>query len=332
MTANMKRRELIMLLGSAAAAAAVVRSLAARAQTPAIIGMMTMAAPTSIPQPLASFRAGLMQSGFVEGQNVKIEYRSAEGQFDRIPAFIADLVRRQPSLLMLASPTAVLAAKRVTATIPIVFVSGDDPVKRGLIASLNRPGGNITGVYQFSYLLEAKRLALLHDMLPKVGTIAAIIDPSNPAAETQIHDVQKAAEQLGVHLVVLTAHVESDFVTTFASLAQQQAGALLVAAGPFFNSRRQQLIALAARHAVPTIYPSREFAEAGGLMSYGSSFTDMHRQAGTYTGRILKGEKPADLPVMQPTMFEFVINLQTAQALDIDVPPTLLARADEVIE
>jgi putative ABC transport system substrate-binding protein len=324
------RREFITLVGGAAA----TWPLAVRAQQPAmpVVGAFTAGSPDALRLPIAAFHAGLKEAGFVEHQNVAVEYRSAEGQIDRAPALLADLVRRGAAVLFVSSPAGVLAAKQASATIPIVFSIGADPVKLGFVASLNRPGGNVTGAYQFTPELEAKRLGLLHEVIPKATTIAALINPSYSAVETQLRDVQAAAAGLGVRLVVLRANVESDFDAAFATLVQQRAGALLVCGSPFFNSRRQQLVVLAARHAVPAIYEWREFATGGGLMSYGTNLADSYRQAGVYAGRILKGEKPAELPVVQAARFEFVINLNTAKALGIEVPPGLSARADEVIE
>jgi putative ABC transport system substrate-binding protein len=248
-----------------------------------------------------------------------------------MPALAADLVRRQVSVVVASSDGATVA-KQATTTIPIVFIVGDDPVQLGLVGSMNRPGGHVTGVYQFIAGLEAKRLGLLHELVPNARTIAVLVNPNYSPSESQLHDVQEASARLGVQLVVVRASAESDFDAAFATLIQQRAGALQVCASPFFNIRRQQLVVLAARHAVPTIYFWREFAEAGGLMSYGTKLADAYRQAGVYTGRILKGEKPGDLPIVQSTKFEFVINLNTAKALGIEVPPTLSARADEVIE
>jgi putative ABC transport system substrate-binding protein len=306
----------------------------ARAQQPAmpVVGAFTAGSPDALRLPIAAFHVGLKEVGFVENQNVAVEYRSAEGQLDRAPALLADLVRRRAAVLFVSSPSGVVAAKRASATIPIVFSVGADPVKLGFVTSLNRPGGNVTGVYQFTPELEAKRLGLLHEVVPKATTIAALINPSYSAAETQLRDVQGAAARLGVQLVVLRANVESDFDAAFATLVQQRAGALLVCGSPFFNSRRQQLVVLAARYAVPAIYEWREFAAGGGLMSYGTNLADAYRQAGVYAGRILRGEKPSELPVVVAARFEFVINLNTAKALGIEVPPGLSARADEVIE
>jgi putative ABC transport system substrate-binding protein len=324
----MKRREFITLLGGAAA-----WPLAARAQQPAIpvVGFLGPSSPGALRRPILAFRDGLKEAGLVEGQNVAIEYRFAEGQFDRIPAMLSDLVRR-PVDVLASNSAGALVAKQSNTTTPTVFVSGEDPVKLGLVPSLNRPGGNLTGVYIFAGALEGKRLGLLHEMVPRATTIAALIHPNYAAAETQLRDVEEAAARLGVRLVIVRANAESEFDAAFTTLIKERAGALLVCASPFFNARRQQLVVLATRHAVPAIYEWRDFAEAGGLMSYGTSLADAYRQIGQYAGRILKGEKPADLPVVQSTKFEFVINLSTAKALGIAVPPMLSARADEVIE
>jgi len=326
---DMKRREFITLLGGAAA-----WPLAARAQQPAmpVVGFMAGSSRSALSQQVAAFREGLKEAGFIEGMNVAVEYRYGEGQLDRFPALASDLVRRQVAVLVATGPTGVLAAKQASTTIPIVFSIGSDPVEIGLGARLNRPGGNITGVYQFTGGLEAKRLGLLQEMVPKARTIAVVLNPNCAPAENQLRDVQEAATRLGVQLVVVRANTEEEFNAAFSTTVQQKAGALLVCASPFFNSRRQQLVLLATRHTLPAMYEWREFAAAGGLMSYGTSLADAYRQTGVYAGRILKGEKPADLPVVQVTKFEFVINLNAAKALGLEVPPTLLARADEVIE
>jgi putative ABC transport system substrate-binding protein len=326
----MRRREFITLLTSAVA----VCPLIARAQQPTmpVVGFLSPSRSAPLRQTIAGLKEGLKQSGYIEGQSVTFEWRFGEGQFDRLPALAADLVRRQPSVIVASTSASLRAVKLTTATIPIVFSMGEDPVKLGFVASLNRPGGNITGVYQFTAGLEAKRLGLLHEMVPNVKTIAALVNPDYSAAEAQLGDVQEAATRLSVQIIVLRANVEKDLEPAFASLVQQKAGALLVCGSPFFNGRREQLAVLAARHAVPAIYEWPEYAAAGGLMSYGTDLADAYRQAGVYAGRILKGEKPSDLPVIQMAKFKFVINLSTAKALGIKVPPTLAARADEIIE
>jgi putative ABC transport system substrate-binding protein len=331
MVSHIERRKFLATLGGAAAA----WPLAARAQQPAmpVVGYLDAGAPETSARLAAAFRKGLAETGYAEGRNVAIEYRWARNEYDRLPEMASDLVRRQVTVIaaMGATPTA-LAAKAATKTIPIVFGFGGDPVQTGLVASLNRPGGNITGIVTMNVELAAKRLGLLHELVPGATRFAVLLNANNSATASLTRDALAAAAPAGWQIEFLAVSTNKDLSAAFASLAQKRADALMVTPELLFVSRRVQLLTLAARHAVPTIYPSREFAEAGGLMSYGSSFTDMHRQAGIYTGRILSGEKPADLPVMQPTTFEFIVNLQTAQALDINVPPTLLARADEVIE
>jgi putative ABC transport system substrate-binding protein len=325
----MKRRAFIFLLGGA-----IARPLTARAQQKAmpVIGYLSNTSPGPAAPFLAAFRQGLGDTGYVEGQNVAIEYRWAEGRYDQLPALAADLVTRKVDVIVAAggSPAA-RAAKSATSTIPIVFNSGD-PVASGLVANLARPGGNLTGLSLVTVELMSKRLELLSELVPQARVIALLVNPTNSTAEHITLDVQEAARAKGVQLLILKAGTESEIDAAFASLVQQHADALVVSTDPFFTSRREQLVALASRHAVPAIHEWREFASAGGLISYGPSLTAAVRQVGIYTGKILKGAKPADLPVQQPTVFELVVNLKTAKALGLTVPQSLLQRADEVIE
>jgi putative ABC transport system substrate-binding protein len=328
----MKRRDLIIALGGALA-----WPLAARAQQKAmpVVGFLSTgnASPGPVAPLVAAFRQGLSETGYVEGQNVAIEYRWAEGHYDRLPALAADLVGRKVDVIVSTggTPTA-LAAKNATSTIPIVFRAGGDPVGAGLVASLARPGGNLTGVSMLIDELTRKRLELLSELVPQAKVIALLVNPKNPATENVMRDVQEAARVKGLQLPILKANSESEIDAAFATLVQLQAGALVVAADPFLTSRREQLVALATRYAVPAIYAWREFAEAGGLISYGSSLTTAFRQLGNYAGKILKGAKPADLPVQQSTRFELVINLKTAKARGLTIPQSLLLRADELIQ
>jgi putative ABC transport system substrate-binding protein len=328
----MRRRELILLLGGAAAA----WPLAARAQQKAtpVIGFLNGTSPGPGAPRVAAFRQGLSETGYVEGQNLAIEFRWAEGHYDRLPALAADLAGRKVDLIATSGGDAVsaLAAKNATSTIPIIFITADDPVAPGLVASLARPGGNVTGVTFIAIELMPKRFELLSELVPQAKVIALLVNPNNTNTERVMRDVLEAARVKGVQLPILKASTESEIDAAFATLVQLQAGALVVGNDPFFNSRRNQLVALASRRAVPAIAAFREFAASGGLISYGPSIIDTYHQLGTYAGKILKGAKPADLPVEQPTRFELVINLKTAKALGLTVPQALLARADEVIE
>jgi putative tryptophan/tyrosine transport system substrate-binding protein len=333
---DMRRREFITLFGGAAALPSLLLSLAARAQQPAmpVIGFLSGASPDLYSNRLRTFRQGLKEAGYVEGQNVEIEYRWAEGENDRLPTLAAQLVNRQVTVIVAAGGTpSALAAKAATTTIPIVFGVAVDPVEVGLVASLNRPGGNMTGVTNLNAEVGPKRLELLHELLPRVTIIAVLVDPTSPTlAEGFSRDLEAAARTLGLQLHILYASTERDFDAVFATLAQLRAGALIIGPGAFFAVRSEQLAALTLRHAVPTIFQYRAFAAAGGLLSYGSSETEYYRLVGVYVGKILKGEKPGDLPVQQSTKVELIVNLKTARAFGLTVPLTLLGRADEVIE
>jgi putative ABC transport system substrate-binding protein len=330
----MQRRT--FLGGSAAILVALSCFADAVAEQPAklpVIGYLSGVSPDYSAPTLAAFRQGLGEAGYVEGQSVAIEYRWAEGNYDRLPALAADLVSRKVEVIMTTgSDRSNFAAKTATSTIPIVSVIGGDPVATGLVASLARPGGNLTGISLFRGELTPKRLELLSELVPEAKTMALLVNPGSPNAERTIRDLQGAARTKEVQLLILKASTESEIDTAFATLVKQHARALVLGADPFFFTRREQFVALAAAHAVPAMYEVREFTAAGGLISYGSSNPDVYRQVGIYVGRVLKGEKPADLPVQQPTRFELVVNLKSAQALGLTVPPSILARADEVIE
>ena len=330
----MNRRKFIVV-ASGASVLLSLGPLAARAQRPkvAVIGFLNSGSGAPFAQYVAGFLKGLSESGFVVERNVQIEYRWAEGRYDRLPMLAADLVERSVDLIVATGgePSG-QAAKAATSQIPIVFAAGGDPVKAGLVSSLNRPSGNLTGISQFTYSLEAKRLGLLHEMAPAADPVAVVFNRNNPNAPDQLKDLQEAASQAGVRLLLLPVSSEADLDPLFTSLVEKQVKAVLIGADPFFNARRAQVVALAARAKIPAMYEFREFAAAGGLMSYGSNLVDGYRQVGVYAGRILNGAKPAELPVLQPTIFELVINLRTARELAIEVPPMLLARADNVIE
>jgi putative ABC transport system substrate-binding protein len=325
-----RRREFMMLLSGAAAA----WPLAARAQQAAmpVIGFLHSAASDGWEPMVAAFRAGLNEIDFVDGQNVAIEFRWAAGRYDRLPALAAELVHRQVAVIATGGTISALAARTASTAIPIVFTMGGDPVELGLVASLNRPGGNATGVSYLINMMVAKQFELLHELIPKAAAIAFLVNPTNANAESDTRAMQAAAEALRRQLVILKAATGGGFETTFEALSSPRVGALVVSADAFFLSQRDRLIAFTARHSLPAVYPVREFPVAGGLMSYGGSPTIAFRQAGNYVGKILKGAKPAELPVIQPTKFELVLNLKTAKALGLEVPATLLARADEVIE
>jgi putative ABC transport system substrate-binding protein len=327
---NLRRREFITLLGGATAAWPLV----ARGQEPLmpLVGLLSIASSGADTSSTAGFRQGLREAGFVEGRNVAIEYRWAEGHFDRLSALAADLVSRRAAVIFVNGPPAVRAVMAATTTIPVVFSMGEDPIKEGVVTSINQPGGNVTGFTTFTNQLFSKRIGLLAEMVPTAAVLGLLVNPNNPNADPDAADARGAASALGRQLEVLTARTENDFEAVFAALREGHIGALCVGVDGLFRERREVLFALAARHGVPTMYERREFPVSGGLMSYGIDHVDGWRQAGLYVGRVLKGAKPAELPVVQATKIEFVINLKTAKALGLTVPPSLLATADEVIE
>jgi putative ABC transport system substrate-binding protein len=327
----MKRREFITLIGGAAAA----WPLAARAQQPAmpVIGFLAPGSPGSFEFRVAAFRRGLIETGYIEHRNVSIEYRWAHGRYDRLVTLATELVQRRVNVLVTLSGTVTAQiAKAATSTIPIIFSLGGDPVADGLVASMNRPGGNITGVTTLTLGLAQKRVEVLHDLVPKIDTFAILVNPSNTVSNTLVRESEAAARALSIQLQTVHAQTETDLEGAFESLVRLKVGALVVGGDPFHLSQHEQIVALAAQHRLPAVYFVRQYVTAGGLMSYGGIVADTDRQAGFYTGRILNGERPADLPVIQPTKYELVINLKTAKALGLEVPPSLLARADEVIE
>jgi putative ABC transport system substrate-binding protein len=330
----MNRRAFMALLGAAAAAPSVLWPLVASAQQPAlpVVGLLGGGSPESFAPLLASLRQGLQEAGIVDGRNTVIEPRWARGEFDRLAGLAADLVERRAAVIVTQTLPAALAAKAATTTIPIVFVIGEDPVEVGLVHTLNRPGGNVTGLSNFMNLLGAKRLELLAETVPNANALALLVNPNNPNAEPDSKILQAAAQALGRRIEVLQAASETDLEAAFAAMSERRLGAVFVNIDPFFAAHADQLVALAARHRLPASYALRQFVAAGGLMSYDASFADAFRRAGVYAGRILNGDKPTNLPVLQPTRFQLVINLKTAKALGLDLPPTLLARADEVIE
>ena len=327
---HMRRREFITLLGVTVAAWPLI----ARAQQPAmpVIGFIRNTSANASANLVAAFRRGLTEAGYIEGQNIAVEYRWAENQDERLPGLAADLVRRQCAVIIAGGNGAALAVKAATATIPIVFSTGDDPIAIGLVASLHRPEGNVTGIYFYTDVLESKQLDLLREAVPKATVIGVLVNPTSLASVAQARDAQAAARALGQQIHIVNVNSEREIDPAFATLVQHEVGGILIAGNALFTGQRNRLVALAAQHSLPVIYYGREFVDAGGLMSYGASMTDAYRQVGNYAGRILKGAKPADLPVQTPTKFELIINLKTAKTLGLTVPPTLLTHADEVIE
>jgi putative ABC transport system substrate-binding protein len=329
----MRRREFITTLGGIVAATALPYRARAQQSAVPVIGFLSSRSPAESEAVVSAFRQGLAEAGYIVGQNVAIEYRWAEGRYDRLPGLAAELVNLPVAALLAAGgPPSALAAKKATSTIPIIFSAADDPVGLGLVKSLNRPGGNVTGMSVFNSTLGAKRLETLHELVPSAKTIAYLTNPTNPSFRLEVTAIQEAAKALGVDLQVLNASTDPEIAAAFARLAELHAGAIIVAGEPYFDSRRTAIVELAAKHSIPASYSWRENVAMGGLLSYGSSIADSYRNSGIYCGRILKGEKPADLPVMQPTKFEMTLNLQTARALGLTVPPALLIGADEVIE
>jgi putative ABC transport system substrate-binding protein len=329
----MQRRQFIVLVGGAVAAPALAPRAGLAQKPMPVVGYLHLASPASFGRFAAAFKSGLKEGGYVEGDNVTIEYRWAEGQADRLPAFAADLVRRRVTVIATGgAERPIFAAKAATSTIPVVFVLGSDPVKLGIVTNIARPAGNVTGIHMLTPELESKRFGLLREIVPNARTIAALVDTNRAAGRSQVEELQAAAASAGVKLVIIHASKESDFAPAFARMAAEGVGALQICANPFFMARRQQLVTLAAHNRMPTMHDFREFTEAGGLMSYGTDLADAYRQSGLYVAKVLKGAKPGDLPVMQTTKFEFVINLVTAKALGVEIAPTLLARADAVIE
>lgn len=324
----MRRRDFITLFGGAAAA----WPLAGHAEQLPVVGFVNSSSAKAQALVAAAYRRGLEESGFVEGKNVLIEARWADGQYDRLPELIADLIKRNVAVIMAGGPPAAHAAKKATSTLPIVFTTGDDPAQAGLVTSINRPGGNATGVHVFFTEVESKKLGLLRELVPQAVVIAALVNPSFPTAKTQTAELQAVAQKFGQQIQIINAGTERELNAAFASMAKSKVGALLVGADPFFASRRDQIVALAAQYAIPAVYEQSAFVSAGGLMSYGTNLADGYRQAGIYTGRILKGERPADLPVVLSNKFEFAINLKVAKSLGLNVSANLLSTADEVID